>query len=190
MRKVFIAAMMALMVFPASAQKFGKTGGIGSSTATYSNGEPTGGTYSINGSTGNARFGSQSEGLSAAHTVVVGGSSGTAGYEAIINNVVGLYGLTDGSTYGEVMTGATIPLILGVNSIAQVTVNTTGITSFKTGVQLPKYTVATLPVCNGANEGVLVAVTDANVLTFNATLTGGGSGHVMGYCNASVWTVH
>lgn len=41
----------------AASPHFGNAGGIGSATSTYSAGEPTGGTYAINGSTGAATFG-------------------------------------------------------------------------------------------------------------------------------------
>lgn len=62
MRK-FLAALALVacaITAPVSAQtgpKYGKNGGIGSSTSTYQDGEPTGGTYAINGTTGQASFG-------------------------------------------------------------------------------------------------------------------------------------
>ena len=56
MRKFIIALMLAaLAVNPLYAQsgpKFGKNGGVGSSTSTFDSGEPVGGTYAINGTTG------------------------------------------------------------------------------------------------------------------------------------------
>lgn len=62
MRKIIAALALAALAFasPVAAQtgpKYGKNGGIGSSTSTYSGGEPTGGTYAINGTTGWASFG-------------------------------------------------------------------------------------------------------------------------------------
>jgi len=56
---IAIAAIIAFGVSPVMAQtgpKTGKNGGIGSATSTYSGGEPTGGTYSVNGTTGEATF--------------------------------------------------------------------------------------------------------------------------------------
>lgn len=59
MRKILFLAAMAAMSCHASSSaqtgpKMGKNGGIGSSSSTYSSGEPTGGTYAINGTTGKA----------------------------------------------------------------------------------------------------------------------------------------
>ncbi len=67
MPKFLILAVLAAVAFaqPLEAQsgpKFGKNGGVGSTTSTVSSGEPAGGTYSINGITGKATFRSQSIG--------------------------------------------------------------------------------------------------------------------------------
>ena len=53
-RFLSIAACVALPLLPlyANGPHLGKNGGIGDSTSVYVNGEPTGGTYSINGTTG------------------------------------------------------------------------------------------------------------------------------------------
>lgn len=60
MRKIFLflAALTFSLHAPAEAQgpKLGKNGGVGSATSTYSSGEPTGGTYAINGTTGAPTF--------------------------------------------------------------------------------------------------------------------------------------
>lgn len=59
MLKIFQSLILVALLSPsAMAQtgpKFGKNGGIGSSNATYSDGEPSGGTYSINGNTGDIK---------------------------------------------------------------------------------------------------------------------------------------
>lgn len=55
MRKFLIALVALALTAPLAAQtgpKYGKNGGIGSSTSTYNAGEPAGGTYAINGTTG------------------------------------------------------------------------------------------------------------------------------------------
>lgn len=51
-------------------------------------------------------------------------------------------------------------------------------------------TVANLPTCTTAMEGFPVMVSDANAPTWNATLTGGGSTHVMAVCENGNWTAH
>lgn len=59
MLKRFILFLTAIAAFSApvnAAPKFGKDGGVGSSTSTFSSGEPVNGTYAINGTTGEANF--------------------------------------------------------------------------------------------------------------------------------------
>lgn len=51
-----VAVLLSSPLLAQSGPKMGKDGGIGSSTSTYSGGEPTGGTYSINGTNGSASF--------------------------------------------------------------------------------------------------------------------------------------
>lgn len=50
-------------------------------------------------------------------------------------------------------------------------------------------TFATLPACAAGTEGYRAAVTDSSTATYGATITGGGSNHIPGYCNGSVWVV-
>lgn len=57
-------------------------------------------------------------------------------------------------------------------------------------IELPVYTVAKLPTCNGAARGKYAAVSDAASPAYNAALTGGGSVSVPAYCNGSAWTAH
>lgn len=62
--------------------------------------------------------------------------------------------------------------------------------AFETSLKLALGTVGSLPTCNSAAEGTLYAVTDSNSTAFYATLVGGGTNHVMAYCNGTNWTVH
>lgn len=57
-------------------------------------------------------------------------------------------------------------------------------------VQLPIYTVATLPVCNSNTTGTLASVTDATSPTYNAALTGGSTVHIPVFCNGTAWSAH
>jgi len=66
----------------------------------------------------------------------------------------------------------------------------TGVVTVGTALKLPKSKVAALPACAAANEGELAAVNDARSETFNAKIEGGGSNHVLAYCNGAKWTVH
>ena len=56
--------------------------------------------------------------------------------------------------------------------------------------QLAAFTVATLPSCSSTISNSIVAVTDANGPTYNGTLTGGGSVHVLALCNGTSWASH
>lgn len=60
-------------------------------------------------------------------------------------------------------------------------------------IVLTAATVSTLPTCNSAASGTEAFVTDASSPTWNATLTGGGSGasaRVHALCNGTSWTAH
>jgi hypothetical protein len=61
---------------------------------------------------------------------------------------------------------------------------TQGISQFK----MPLSTVATLPTCNTANEGLLYGATDqATAVAYNGAVTGSGSTHQKVYCNGTAW---
>jgi hypothetical protein len=48
---------------------------------------------------------------------------------------------------------------------------------------------SSLPACSGATEGSIGAITDSTTNTWGATITGGGTDHVLGYCDGTNWTV-
>lgn len=144
-------------------------------------------------SSGNTRFGNQGEAIGVTNYLVVGGSTGTTGIELNRGGGLGLYCTTDGTSYGQCLTGINVPLNFGVNNAVKMTIQTTGIVTLSDALQITKRTVASLTgaiTCNAGNEGVLAAVTDANSATFNAALAGGGANHVLAYCNGTGWTVH
>src|SRR6516162_7484201 len=57
-------------------------------------------------------------------------------------------------------------------------------------VQLAKSTARALPNCGPNSEGWEYAVTDSSSAIFNESFAGGGSNHIIGYCNGSQWVVH
>jgi hypothetical protein len=57
-------------------------------------------------------------------------------------------------------------------------------------VQLTNRATGALPNCGPDSEGWEYAVTDSNSGSFNAAFTGGGSNHIIGYCNGTQWVVH
>jgi len=61
---------------------------------------------------------------------------------------------------------------------------------FSTGwIQVGTTTVSNLPTCNAAAEGTEYPVTDSTTVTWGATLTGGGTNHILSYCDGTNWTV-
>lgn len=53
----------------------------------------------------------------------------------------------------------------------------------------PASNLSTMPACNAGTEGRLYAITDSNVSTFGATISGTGANHVMAYCDGTNLTV-
>jgi hypothetical protein len=48
---------------------------------------------------------------------------------------------------------------------------------------------ASLPTCSSTYEGYMRAVTDSTVNTWGTTITGGGTNHVLAYCDGTSWNV-
>jgi hypothetical protein len=57
-------------------------------------------------------------------------------------------------------------------------------------VELPVYTVATLPTCNSTIHYSMAAVSDATTPSYNGSLTGGSTVKVPVFCDGSSWTSH
>jgi hypothetical protein len=48
---------------------------------------------------------------------------------------------------------------------------------------------ASIGTCNAAAEGTLKPVTDSNTNTWGTTVAGGGTNHILAYCDGTNWTV-
>jgi len=48
---------------------------------------------------------------------------------------------------------------------------------------------ANLPACTSITEGYQATITDSSAISYGATITGGGTKHVHGYCNGTNWVV-
>jgi hypothetical protein len=46
-----------------------------------------------------------------------------------------------------------------------------------------------LPTCGSGTQGMLKPVSDSTTNTWGASITGGGSDHVLAYCDGTNWTV-
>jgi hypothetical protein len=49
--------------------------------------------------------------------------------------------------------------------------------------------LSALTACTATNEGAIASIKDSTTNTWGATITGGSTNHVMGYCDGSAWTV-
>jgi len=108
---------------------------------------------------------------------------GSAGH----SNAGSLYNSSDFVTINSGANGFAVKDQLGISNRLVVLDS-----SVRVGValQLPKYAAASLPTCNSRAEGTVAGVSDAASATFNAAVRGGGSNHVLAYCNGTGWTVH
>lgn len=104
-----VAVLLSSPLLAQSGPKMGKYGGIGSSTSTYSGGEPTGGTYSINGVTGGATFNSVTS------NTPIPVTSGGTGADTDAGARIAL-GLGTAATQNTGTSGATIPLLNVLNT--------------------------------------------------------------------------
>lgn len=59
-----------------------------------------------------------------------------------------------------------------------------------TSLELPAYTVATMPACNTQSRDWLVVVSDATAPTYRGALTSGGTVRTPAYCDGANWTAH
>lgn len=60
---------------------------------------------------------------------------------------------------------------------------------FLGGIVIPPRIVSALAACASGTEGTQRAVSDSTTNTWGATITGGGSDHVLAYCDGTQWTV-
>jgi len=56
-------------------------------------------------------------------------------------------------------------------------------------IQVKPGIFASLPPCSSATEGTQASLIDSSTNTWGTTITGGGSNHVLAYCDGSSWTV-
>lgn len=62
--------------------------------------------------------------------------------------------------------------------------------TFGSGILLSPVAFASLPTCVAGLEGLSRAVNNSNTSTYNATVAGGGTNHIVAYCNGTNWVAH
>jgi hypothetical protein len=147
-----------------------------------------------NGIVVNGNSGGATQGIVAVDPFSGAGSTAWVDLEAA-NNTNGLNILLKGN--GGTTPKKTIRVFSGVLQFLNDAYNTviaqltdSGQFIANNGIGVPKVHVSQLPTCNGNEEGILYPVDDANSAVFNAALVGGGTNHMVGYCNGSGWVVH
>ena len=113
-------------------------------------------------------------------------------------NVLELASVTGGINYLEMLDATTgnPALIAAQGGDSNVSIKLaplgTGVVQISgSGLQLPFFTVSTLPTCGTtAPAGTIAYVTDATSPTYNATLTGSGAVKTLALCNGTNWTAH
>lgn len=88
-----------------------------------------------------------------------------------------LYGVFDAAVANQTLA---VNGSLGVNTTANSGPGT---------IILNKQAFGSLTACSGTIEGTMAAITDSSTVTWGATITGGSTNHVLGYCDGTNWTV-
>jgi hypothetical protein len=65
-----------------------------------------------------------------------------------------------------------------------------GLVKFGDVTQITATTFSTLPACASGTEGTMRPVTDSTTNIQGSTITGGGTNHVIAYCNGTNWIVN
>lgn len=103
------------------------------------------------------------------------------------------------SYYGNNLGSASIGYVASTSSVLTCNagsctgLSSAGILFIPKAIRLAPLTYSALTAlvtCDSTVEGVVASVSDSGSATFNALLSGGGSNHVMAYCNGTNWTVH
>ncbi len=71
----------------------------------------------------------------------------------------------------------------GTNALA------TGCATDANGFLIPQTAFSTYPTCAAGTAGMVGSITDSSTTTQGATVTGGGSGKILMYCNGTNWLV-
>lgn len=155
---VALAGLLFTQATLASGPRFSSNGGIASNNATYTNGEVTGGTYSINGTTGVANFASITTGTMSIDSSIVSDNPAIQIGPSRIPFAWSPYTTTGSTTSGS--------NILGISSSV--------IAQFRTGDHI---TVSTCPSCNvivsGGGTTTLTLDGNATSTTSSASVTVG-----------------
>lgn len=61
--------------------------------------------------------------------------------------------------------------------------------TFAGKAKIAVFAFAALETCGSSIEGAIAGVSDSSTATWGATITNGGSNHVLAYCNGTNWTV-
>lgn len=119
--------------------------------------------------------------------IITGASTGTT--PSGIGNAAGLDIRAPGYAGGSVVKwNASIDV--ETNSFSTVGINVGTPPSSAVSMKMTPVAFSTLPACSSGNEGMIQSISDSTTATYNATITGGGTNHLIAYCNGTNWTAH
>jgi hypothetical protein len=116
----------------------------------------------------------------------------TVGAANVVNWPVGTYiygGNNDGIVRLGSLNGVSVSLTFGGETSAVPRLSVAGTSLVFRRGDGTVGTFSDLPAAASANEGAVVAISDGSTATWGATVTGGGSNHVMVRSNGTNWTV-
>ncbi len=131
-------------------------------------------------------------GSGGAWTVGACGSGSLPGGSGIVEVTGGVGGLVNIGSFGALSYNASTQVLDAVTSVLSFQANAETITGRKTFTQAranPTVYASIAVACSSATEGMLYAITDATLNTWGSTVVGGGSNHVMAYCDGTLITI-
>lgn len=123
-----------------------------------------------------------------------GANTTTFTSHSFANTELQIFGNGGSSWLGIGSNGSDNPVMTANGSDSNINVKIqpkgTGMTVSTGPVQVPAYTVSTLPTCNSSSKGGIAYVTDASAPSYNSTLSGSGAVVTLAMCNGTNWTAH
>jgi hypothetical protein len=128
-------------------------------------------------------------GFALGHANTVPAGSTTMTDFGMVGHSLQLSNCTDCFAFGKNIsqTGVSNSLFLGMSGTPGLII--TNSAGSNDNVRRTPLAFGSLPACAAGTEGSFAAINDSTTTTIGATITGGSSGHVLGYCAGTNWKV-